>query len=149
MSDRIDISNRKASFEYFLMEKISAGMVLLGSEVKGIKESSVSFVDSFCYFKGNELWLKGVHIGVPKYAAAWGHDPLRERKLLLSKKELTKWKNELVPTTSIIPIKIFSNERGKLKIEIALAKGKKNFDKRDSLKRKDQDRDLKRELNEN
>ena len=145
MEKAINIQNRKARFEYHFIKTEVAGIVLQGTEVKGIREGLVSFVDSFCYFKDGELFLKGINIGNPKYAVGYQHDPLRERKLLMSKKELKKWQGELDNSITIIPTGIFTNERGIIKVAIALAKGKKLYDKRQSLKLKDLDRDLKKD----
>ena len=147
MEKSINIQNRKAKFEYHFVSTMVAGMVLEGSEVKGIREGLVSFVDSFCYFKDGELFLKGINIGNPKYAVGYKHDPLRERKLLLSKKELKKWESELDNSVTIVPINIFTNERGFIKVGIALAKGKKLYDKRETIKKRDIEKETKRELN--
>lgn len=147
MEKNVNIQNRKAGFEYHFVERLVAGVVLQGTEVKGIREGLVSFVDSFCYFSKGELWLKGINIGLPKYARIDQHDPLRERKLLLSKKELSKLEDRLHDGKTIIPIKVFTNERGKIKIEIALAVGKKTYDKKNALREKDILRDTRREMN--
>jgi len=147
MEKNVNIQNRKAGFEYHFVERFVAGVVLQGTEVKGIREGLVSFVDSFCYFSKGELWLKGINIGLPKYARIDQHDPLRERKLLLNKKELAKLEDRLLDSKTIIPIKVFTNERGKIKVEIALAQGKKNYDKKDVIKQRDIEKEIKRELN--
>ena len=147
MEKNVNIQNRKAGFEYHFVERYVAGVVLQGTEVKGIREGLVSFVDSFCYFSKGELYLKGINIGLPKYARMDQHDPLRERKLLLSKKELAKLEGRLQDSKTIIPIKVFTNERGKIKVEIALAVGKKNYDKRETIKQRDIEKETKRELN--
>ena len=147
MEKGINIQNRKAGFEYHFVERLVAGVVLQGTEVKGVMEGLVSFVDSFCYFNRGELYLKGINIGLPKYARLDQHDPLRERKLLLNKKELVKLAGRLQDSKTIIPIKVFTNERGKIKVEIALAIGKKNYDKKETIKARDIEKETKRELN--
>ena len=147
MESRVNISNRKAGFEYYFISREIAGLQLLGTEVKGIKEGLVSFVDSFCYFNKNELFLKGLNIGNPKYATSYLHDPLRERKLLLNKQELKKLSSSMIDGATIVPVKIFTSDKGFIKIEIALAKGKKNFDKRETIKARDIAKETKRELN--
>jgi len=146
MEKAINIQNRKARFEYHFIKTEVAGIVLQGTEVKGIREGLVSFVDSFCYFKDGELFLKGINIGNPKYAVGYQHDPLRERKLLMSKKELKKWLGELDNSITIIPTNIFTNERGFIKIGIALAKGKKLYDKKKTIKERDIQKEIKRDL---
>jgi len=146
MENKVNIQNRKAKFEYHFITTTVAGMVLEGTEVKGIREGLVSFVDSFCYFKDGELLLKGINIGNPKYAVGYQHEPLRERKLLLSKKELKKWESELDNNVTIVPTNIFTNERGFIKVGIALAKGKKLYDKRESIKERDIQKEIKRDL---
>ncbi len=147
MEKNVNIQNRKAGFEYHFIDRITAGIVLKGTEVKGVREGLVSFVDSFCYFSKGELWLKGINIGIPKYSRMDQHDPLRERKLLLSKKEIKKWSEDVRDGVTIVPIKVFTNERGKIKVEIAIARGKKNYDKRETIKKRDIEKETKRELN--
>lgn len=147
MENNVNIQNRKAVYEYHFVERFVAGIVLQGTEVKGIREGLVSFVDSFCYFSKSELYLKGINIGIPKYARIDQHNPLRERKLLLNKKELVKLESRLQDNKTIVPITVFTNERGKIKVEIALAIGKKNYDKKESIKQRDIEKETKRELN--
>lgn len=139
----IDIRNRKASFDYFFIEEFTAGIQLYGSEVKSIANGKISIVDSFCYLDKGELFVTGINI-TP--LGDFSHDPLRKRKLLLKKKELIKIERELTEGLTIIVKRIFSNERGKIKAEIAISKGKKNYDKRNSIKEKDIDREIKRNL---
>lgn len=139
----IDIRNRKASFDYFFIEEFTAGIQLYGSEVKSIANGKISIVDSFCYLDKGELFVTGINI-TP--LGDFSHDPLRKRKLLLKKKELIKIERELTEGLTIIVKRIFSNERGKIKAEITISKGKKNYDKRNSIKEKDIDREIKRNL---
>lgn len=147
MERSVNIQNRKAKFEYHYVKTEVAGIVLEGTEVKGIREGLVSFVDSFCYFKDGELFLKGINIGNPKYAVGYQHDPLRERKLLMSKKELRKWQSDLDTSLTIIPTAIFTNSKGFIKVGIALAKGKKLYDKKETIKNRDIEKEIKREMN--
>jgi SsrA-binding protein len=142
-----EISNRSASYHYAIEQRFEAGMVLLGSEVKSLREGKASFNDSFCIVMQDELWMKSLHIAEYKLGTSNNHDPLRERKLLLTKKEIKK----IVSKTkekgfTIIPLRIFFSPSGYAKVEIGLAKGKKHYDKRDSIKAKDTERDLKRTL---
>jgi SsrA-binding protein len=135
----VTIINRKAKHDYSFLKEYTAGIQLLGNEVKKIKEHGVSFTDSFCIFNNDELYLKNLHIDV--------ENPTRERKLLLKRKELQKLQKDLDPGITIVPYKIFENERGLLKVEIVLAKGKKVHNKKESLKEKDIQRQTQKELN--
>lgn len=139
----INIRNKKASFEYTFIDKHIAGIVLTGSEIKSIRLGKVNLQDAYCTFLKGELFVRELHIAPYAMAKEIYHEPKRERKLLLNKRELRKLetKNKEKGLT-IIPIRIFLNERGLAKLEIALAKGKKLYDKRENIK----DKDLKREL---
>jgi SsrA-binding protein len=136
------IVNRKAKFEYHFLETYTAGIELIGSEVKSIRDGKVNMVDSYCIFDKGELWVKG--LGITPGLGSFQHDPTRDKKLLLKKKELKKLSSSLDKGLTIIPIKIFNNEKNRLKMEIALAKGKKLYDKRESIKERDLQRELKR-----
>ena len=142
-SNDVNIKNRKATYEYSLIDKYVAGIVLKGTEIKSIKEGKASLQEAYCHIYNEELYIKGMHIAVFYEGTYNNHEPIRERKLLLGKKEIrkidTKFKEKGL---SIIPLRLFINQRGFAKLEIALAKGKKIHDKRDSIK----DRDVKREL---
>jgi SsrA-binding protein len=142
--DEIQIKNRKVFFDYSFLDNYVAGIQLYGTEVKSIRKGKVSLVDSFCYFKSGELFLKGMNIASTE--DAFTHDSLRERKLLLNKSELERLERKLVKGLTIVVKRIFTNDRGLIKVDIALAQGKKNFDKRSSIKERDLDRDLKRSL---
>jgi SsrA-binding protein len=138
------IINRKAKFDYSFIETYTCGISLKGSEVKSIRVGNVSMVDSYCIFDRNELWIKGLNISPGP--SSFQHDPLRDKKLLLKKKELKKLQGSLLKGLTIIPIKIFANSRNLLKIEIALAQGKKNYDKREDIKKRDTERELRRNI---
>lgn len=141
------IQNRSAYHDYFIEEKFNAGMVLVGTEVKSIREGKVSFVDSFCYLDKGELWLRNLHIAEYRFGTTNNHMAVHDRKLLLTKRELRKLDTKMKDRChTIIPLSIYFNDKGLAKIEIGLAKGKKNYDKRDSLKAKDADREMKRFL---
>lgn len=144
-SNSINIKNRRASYEYELIDRYVAGMQLMGTEIKSIREGKATLADAYCYFRNEELWVKQMHITPYAQGTHYNHDQTRERKLLLNKKELSK----LLAKTeekgmSIVPTRLFINERGFAKLEIALARGKKLHDKRDSIKEKDVKRDLQR-----
>ena len=136
------IVNRKAKFDYTFLETYTCGICLKGSEVKSIRAGNVSMADSYCLFDKGELWIKELNIAVTTKGS--NHDPLQERKLLLKKKELKKLEDSLLKGLTIIPIKIFVNERSKIKVEIALAKGKKDYDKRQDIKKRDTEREIRK-----
>ena len=142
-SNNINIKNRKASFEYEFLEKFTAGIVLKGTEIKSVREGKVSLQESYCYFHNGELFIKGMHIAPYEQANIFNHDPLRDRKLLLKKRELRKLETALNEKgLTIVPTRLFISDKGHAKVNIALAKGKKIHDKRESIKQKD----LKREM---
>lgn len=141
----IVILNKKASYEYHLLQKYSAGIVLTGTEVKSIREGKASLSDAYCIADNGDLWIKNMHISEYKQGSYNNHEPKRLRKLLLTKSEISKIVSKLKEKgTTLIPVRLFFNERGFAKIEIALARGKKMFDKRDDLKKKDQEREIRR-----
>jgi SsrA-binding protein len=141
------IENRKAYHEYFITDKYTAGMVLVGTEVKSIRLGKVSFVDSFCLLFKNELYLRNLHIAEYILGTTNNHLVVHDRKLLLQKKELRKINNELKNTgTTLIPLKIFFNEKNLAKLEIGIAKGKKLHDKRETLKNKSVEKEIQRYL---
>ena len=141
----INIRNKKASFEYHFIDKYIAGIVLTGSEIKSIRLGKVNLQDAYCTFLNGELFVKELHISPYSMAREVNHEAKRERKLLLNRRELKKLdtKNKEKGLT-IIPIRIFLNERGLAKLEIALAKGKKLYDRREDIKQKDIKRELDR-----
>lgn len=142
-----ELRNRSAFYEYAIEDKFIAGMVLLGTEIKSIRGSRVSFNDSFCYFSKGELFVRSLHITEYSHGAYANHDPLRERKLLLTKRELRKMENKIKEKGyTIVPLRIFLTEKGLAKMEIGLGKGKKLHDKRESIKQRDTQREIKRYL---
>ncbi len=144
----IRIKNRKASFQYFLEERLVAGIVLSGTEIKSIRMGKVSLNESFCVFIKDELFVRDMHIAEYTYGTYNNHDPKRDRKLLLTRRELKKWRTKVNEKGyTIVPVVLFVNERGLAKIEIALAKGKHHYDKREDLKKKDSKRELNRLMN--
>lgn len=142
----INIKNRKASFEYSLSDHYFAGIQLKGTEIKSIREGKASIGDAFCFFDKGELWVRGLHISEFSKASFFNHDPLRNRKLLLHKKELKKISNNFSEGMAIVPLKLFVNDKGWAKLEIALAKGKKQFDKRETIKRRELERTMGRKI---
>lgn len=149
MAGQINIKNKKAGFEFFLLEEFSAGIQLSGTEIKSIRDGKANITDAYCLFVGNELFVKNMHIAEYTYGTCYNHEPRRDRKLLLTKRELKKL---LVKTKekglTIIPTRLYINEKGFAKIDIALAKGKKLYDKRETLKTKDTKREIDRHRTE-
>jgi SsrA-binding protein len=142
----ISIKNRKASFEYTLLDHYTAGLQLMGTEIKSIRAGKAAINDAFCYFEKDELWVKGLHISEYEKASFFTHDPIRSRKLLLKKKEIRKIGASFKEGMAIVPLKMFISGKGWAKLEIALAKGKKQFDKRETIKRRELERDLGRKI---
>ena len=144
-SGDIVIRNKKASHDYEFLEKYIAGIKLTGTEIKSIRLGKAALADSYCFMREGELFLKGMHISEYWWGNLNNHDPLRERKLLLNKRELRKIERKVKETgNTIIVIKVFINDRGLAKAEIAISRGKKEYDKRETLKRRDSERELDR-----
>jgi SsrA-binding protein len=143
----MELRNRSAFHEYAIEDKYDAGMVLLGTEVKSLREGKASFADSYCYFNRGELYVKSLHIAEYKHGSYNNHDPLRERKLLLNKRELKKMEAKIKEKGyTVIPLKIFFNDKGIAKMEIGLGRGKKLHDKRESIKERETSRELKKKF---
>jgi SsrA-binding protein len=141
----ITIKNKKASHDYEFLEKFIAGIILSGTEIKSLRLGKATLSDSYCFFNNGELFLKGMHIAEYWWGNLNNHDPLRERKLLLTSRELRKIERKIKESgLTIIVIKVFINDRGLAKAEIAISKGKKEYDKRETLKRKDASREMDR-----
>jgi SsrA-binding protein len=144
-SSQISIKNRKARFEYHFLETYTAGLKLMGTEIKSIREGKVNLQEAYCYFNNQELFVKQMHISPYSQGTHYNHEPTRERKLLLKKKELAKLESKMNEQgLTIIPTRLFINNRGLAKLDIALAKGKKLYDKREDIKQKDVKRELDR-----
>ena len=143
----ISIQNRRARFDYELLDLYTAGIILVGTEIKSLRLGKASLVDAFCYFHNGELWLKNANISEYFYGSYNNHVARRDRKLLLNRKELRKLLDYVqTPGVTIIPTKIFINERGLAKVVIAPARGKKLYDKRASLREKDDRREMDRAM---
>ncbi|MBL7704106.1 MAG: SsrA-binding protein SmpB [Taibaiella sp.] len=141
---KVYIKNRPATFEYAIEDRLNAGIILTGSEIKSVRAGKVSFNDSYCFFHKEELWIRSLHIAQYVNAGYVGHDPTRERKLLLNRKELKKWAQKIREKGfTIVPLSMFINDNGYAKLEIGLGKGKKLHDKRESIKTRDAERSLK------
>jgi SsrA-binding protein len=142
-----EIRNRQAFYDFFIDEKYDAGMILTGTEVKSLRAGRASFNDSYCYFHKGELWIKSLHIAEYSHGTINNHDPVRERKLLLNKKELRKIESKIKEKgITVVPLRIFFSEKGLAKIELGLGKGKKLFDKRETIKQRDTQREMKKYL---
>lgn len=145
ISATVNIKNKRASFEYHLLEKYVAGLQLLGTEIKSIRQGKVNINDSFCAFFNDGLYIRNMHIAEYSFGSFYNHQAKRDRKLLLTKKELKKLKVKADEKGfTIIPLRLFINDRGLAKLEIALAQGKKDYDKRESIKERESKRELAR-----
>ncbi len=145
MAVKIIAKNRKASFNYIFLEQFTAGIQLTGTEIKSVKAGKVSLADSYCFFREHELWIQGMHIAPYWWGTFNNHDPLRQRKLLLQRKELTGLERRLQDKgLTIAATSLFLNEKGYAKLNIALCRGKKLYDKRETLKQKDAEREMAR-----
>jgi len=147
MEHHINIRNKKASFEFELSDKYIAGIKLTGTEIKAIREGKVSFIDAFCVFVLKELWVRGLHISEYSYGTYNNHVPKRERKLLLNRAELNKIERKIREKgLTLVPTRLFINDRGFAKMEIAIAKGKKTHEKREDIKKKDSKLEMDRSM---
>lgn len=147
MADKkpIELINRKAAYEYSFLDELTVGIQLMGTEIKSIRAGNVNMRDAYCVFKKGELWLRSMFVAEYKEGNQFNHEERRTRKLLLKKRELTKWKKKVKEKGfTIVPYRLYVNERGFAKLEIVLAQGKKVHDKRESIKRKDNKRALDR-----
>lgn len=141
----INIKNKKAEYQYFLMDRFTAGIQLTGTEIKSIRAGKVSLGEAFCIFENGELFLRSAHIAEYELGTYANHNPKRDRKLLLTRRELKKLQNKVKERgLTIIPVLLFINEKGFAKLEIALARGKHYYDKRETLKKSDAKKDIHR-----
>ena len=147
LKSNVNIKNRRATFDYEVLERYTAGIQLFGTEIKSIRESKASLVDTYCQFVGNELWVKQMHIAEYRFGNYTNHDAKRDRKLLLTRKELRKL-DRLTRESgkTIIPLRLFINEKGFAKLEIGLCQGKHTYDKRDALRKADDQREVQRAM---
>jgi SsrA-binding protein len=144
-SNNINIKNRQASFEYELLDKYVAGIVLTGTEIKSIREGKVNLQDGYCYFNNGELFVKGVNITPYAQGTHYNHEPTRERKLLLKRSEIKKLEGRIEEKgLTLVPLRLFINDRGFAKLEIAVGRGKKMHDKRSSIREREAKRELDR-----
>ena len=145
MKAKIDIINRRASFDYELLDRYTAGIVLCGTEIKSIREGHAGLTDAFCTFADGELWVRNMHISEYRLGTCYNHDAQRVRKLLLTRRELRKLQRAVKESgLTIVPTSLYINEKGLAKLNIALARGKKNYDKRDTLREKADRREMDR-----
>lgn len=143
----VQIRNKKASFEYTFVDTYTAGIVLTGTEIKSIRLGKASLVDTFCYINNGEMWVKGMNISPYFYGSYANHEAKRDRKLLLTKRELHRLAEDTkAPGFTIVPTLVFIDEHGRAKVDIALARGKKEYDKRQTLKEKEDRREMDRAM---
>lgn len=144
---RIVAQNKKARYNYEILERIEAGISLLGTEVKSIREGRISLKESYAEIKGGEVFLLNCHVSPYEPASRFNHDPTRERRLLLHRREIKRLTGKTQEKgLTLVPTKVFLNDKGKVKVEIALAKGKRAYKKREVIKERDRDRELRAEL---
>ena len=147
MNQQISASNRKAYHEYHILDKYEAGIELFGTEVKSLREAQANLKESYVIVRKNQAWISGMHINRYSSTGHEGHDPTRNRRLLLNKREILKIKQSIEQKgLTVVPLKLYFSENGWAKVEIGLAKGKKIFDKKSSIKERDIKRDMQREL---
>jgi len=145
MQNKINIKNKKAYFDFEIIDKYLAGIQLKGTEIKSLRQGKASLGDSWCYFIKNELWIKNMRITEYENATHFNHDPYRDRKLLMNRKELNKLEKQTREKgLTIVVLRVFINEYGLAKAEIGLARGKKQYDKREAIRKKDLKRDMER-----
>ena len=143
----VNIRNKKASFEFFFVDTFTAGIVLTGTEIKSIRQGKASLVDSYCYIHQGEIWVKGMNISPYFFGSYNNHEAKRDRKLLLNRREINKLQESTKQVGfTIVPILVFIDDHGRAKVDIALAKGKKAFDKRQTMKEKEDRREMDRAI---
>ena len=143
----VNIRNKKASFEFFFVDTFTAGIVLTGTEIKSIRQGKASLVDSYCYIHQGEIWVKGMNISPYFFGSYNNHEAKRDRKLLLNRREINKLQEATKQVGfTIVPILVFIDDHGRAKVDIALAKGKKSFDKRQTMKEKEDRREMDRAI---
>lgn len=145
MAESLEINNKRANFEYAIIDSLSAGIMLTGTEIKSIRAGKANLSDGYCIFIEHELFIRNMHISEYDKGGHYNHEPKRDRKLLLQKRELNKWEGKIKEKgLTIVPLRLYINEKGIAKLEIGLAKGKKHYDKREDLKSKDAKREIDR-----
>lgn len=143
--EKIEIKNKRATFDYEILDTLTAGIVLTGTEIKSLRTGKANLTDSFCIIEKNEAFVRNMHISEYEKGGHYNHEPKRERKLLLNRQEINKWHIKLKEKgLTMVPLKLFINPKGLAKLDVGLARGKKTYDKRESLKEKDAKRDLDR-----
>ena len=143
----INIKNKRASFDYLLLDKYTAGIALTGTEIKSIRNGKASLVDTFCYINNGEVWVKNMYVAEYSYGSYNNHSARRDRKLLLSRKEIRKLQQDLKsPGFTLVPTLLFKKKKGLAKLDIYLCRGKKEFDKRQTLKEKEDRREMDRQF---
>ncbi len=143
----VNIKNKRAEFDYFVLDRYTAGIVLTGTEIKSIRAGKAGLVDTFCYIHNHEMWVKNMYIAEYEFGSFGNHATRRDRKLLLNRKEILNLENETKsPGLTIVPLRLFIDENGRAKLVIALCKGKKDYDKRATLRDKDARREMDRAI---
>ena len=147
MANKVEIVNKKAKFEYTILDKYEAGIVLTGTEIKSIRQNKASLSDAYCVFKDGELWVKNLHISEYANGTYNNHDPKRDRKLLLHKYQLKRLESKIKESgLTIVPLRLYLNDKGLAKLEIALVRGKKEYDKREAIKKREVEKKMRQQL---
>jgi len=147
VKNTVEIKNKRSHYDYEFINTEVAGISLMGSEIKSLRQGDASIKEAHCYIQEEEMFITGMHIAEYKQAGGQGHEPLRLRKLLLTKKQIRKFDKQLVKGMTIVPVLLFINKKGLAKLKIALAKGKKNYEKRNRILKKQSDRETKEAIN--
>ena len=143
--EKIEIKNKRATFDYEILDVLTAGLVLTGTEIKSLRSGKANLTDSFCIIEKDEAFVRNMHISEYEKGGHYNHEPKRERKLLLNRQEINKWHIKLKEKgLTMVPLKLFINPKGLAKLDVGLARGKKTYDKRESLKEKDAKRQMDR-----
>lgn len=143
--EKIEIKNKRATFDYEILDVLTAGIVLTGTEIKSLRAGKANLTDSYCIIEKDEAYVRNMHISEYEKGGHYNHEPKRERKLLLNRSEINKWHTKLKEKgLTMVPLKLFINPKGLAKLDVGLARGKKTFDKRESLKEKDAKRQMDR-----
>jgi SsrA-binding protein len=143
MANKVEIVNKKAKFEYTILDRYEAGIVLTGTEIKSIRQNKASISDAYCVFKDGELWVKNMHIAEYSHGTYNNHEPKRDRKLLLHKHQLRRLESKVKESgLTIVPLRLYINEKGIANLEIALVRGKKEHDKREAIKKRETERNI-------
>ncbi|MBR1594859.1 MAG: SsrA-binding protein SmpB [Alloprevotella sp.] len=142
---KVNIKNRRAEHDYFVVDRLTAGLVLTGTEIKSIRAGKAGLVDTFCFIRDGEMWVKNMYVAEYAFGSFNRHELRRDRKLLLNKREIRRWESDTrTPGLTIVPLRLFLDENGRAKLDVGLCRGKHEYDKRETLKEKEGRREIER-----